>query len=409
VSARTVDAEPTTAPASGNVIEVFLVALRLGVTSFGGPIAHLGYFRAEYVQRRRWLDEATFADLVALSQFLPGAASSKLGISIGLLRAGIPGALMAWLGFTLPSAILMVLFALSLQSIGEQAAGWLHGLKVVAVAAVALAVWSMARNLAWDRERGTIAIAAAAAILAVQAPWMLVAVVVIAGVIGWRFLHVPGVESREHVHVPLPRAVWMSCLALYFVLLVGLPLVRSLTGDQSVALFDSFYRAGALVFGGGNVVLPLLQPEVVPPGWVSNDTFLAGYAAAQAVPGPLFTLSAFLGAAMIPPPNGWAGAAIALVAIFLPSFFLAFVALGTWGVLRARPAVQATLRGVNAAVVGVLLAALYTPVITGSIFKPTDAALALVAVGMLGVWKVPPWIVVLLTAAGGAALRALGF
>jgi chromate transporter len=409
VSARTVDAEPTTAPASGNVIEVFLVALRLGVTSFGGPIAHLGYFRAEYVQRRRWLDEATFADLVALSQFLPGAASSKLGISIGLLRAGIPGALMAWLGFTLPSAILMVLFALSLQSIGEQAAGWLHGLKVVAVAAVALAVWSMARNLAWDRERGTIAIAAAAAILAVQAPWMLVAVVVIAGVIGWRFLHVPGVESREHVHVPLPRAVWMSCLALYFVLLVGLPLARSLTGDQSVALFDSFYRAGALVFGGGNVVLPLLQPEVVPPGWVSNDTFLAGYAAAQAVPGPLFTLSAFLGAAMIPPPNGWAGAAIALVAIFLPSFFLAFVALGTWGVLRARPAVQATLRGVNAAVVGVLLAALYTPVITGSIFKPTDAALALVAVGMLGVWKVPPWIVVLLTAAGGAALRALGF
>jgi chromate transporter len=393
----------------GNALEVFLVALRLGITSFGGPIAHIGYFREEYVQRRRWLDEATFADLVGLSQFLPGAASSKLGISIGLLRAGMPGALAAWVAFTLPSAIAMVLFALSLQNVGEQAAGWLHGLKVVAVAAVAVAVWSMARSLAWDRARGTIALAAATAILAVQAPATLVAVVVIAGLIGWRFLHVAGVEDRPHVHVPLPHAVWTICLVLYFVLLVALPVARVLTGQQSVALFDSFYRAGALVFGGGNVVLPLLQPEVVGPGWVSNDTFLAGYAAAQAVPGPLFTLSAFLGAVMTPSPNGWAGAAIALVAIFLPSFLLAFVALGTWGVLRSRPAVQATLRGVNAAVVGVLLAALYTPVITTSIFRPTDAALAIVAFAMLGVWKVPPWIVVLVTAAGGALLRALGY
>ena len=409
MTAGTVDAERTAPRLAGNALEVFLVALRLGVTSFGGPIAHLGYFRAEYVQRRRWLDEATFADLVALSQFLPGAASSKLGISIGLLRAGMPGALAAWAAFTLPSAVLMVVFALSLQGIGEQAAGWLHGLKVVAVAAVALAVWSMARSLAWDRARGTIALAAAAAILAVQAPATLVVVVVLAGIVGWRFLPVPGVEARPHVHVPLPRWVWVASLALYFILLAGLPVARSLSGQQSVALFDSFYRAGALVFGGGNVVLPLLQPEVVPPGWMSNDTFLAGYAAAQAVPGPLFTLSAFLGAAMIPEPNGWSGAAIALVAIFIPSFLLAFVALGTWGVLRSRPAVQATLRGVNAAVVGVLLAALYTPVITTSIFKPTDAALALVAFAMLGVWKVPPWIVVVVAAAGGALLRALGY
>jgi len=409
-------AEPETAAArdatpngTGSPLEVFLVALRLGVTSFGGPIAHLGYFRAEYVQRRGWVDESTYADLVALSQFLPGAASSKLGLSIGLLRAGIPGAFAAWLGFTLPSAILMVIFALTLQNIGEQAAGWLHGLKVVAVAAVALAVWSMARNLAWDRVRGTIALASAAAILAVQAPWMLVAVIVIAAIIGWRFLHVEGVQDRPHVHVPMPRALWITALVLYFVLLVGLPIARAVSGAQAVALFDTFYRAGALVFGGGNVVLPLLQPEVVPTGWVDNDTFLAGYAAAQAVPGPLFTLSAFLGAAMIPPPNGWTGATIALIAIFLPSFCLAFVALGTWGVLRSRPSVQATLRGVNAAVVGVLLAALYTPVITTSIFKPIDAALALVAFAMLAVWKITPWAVVLVTAAGAAAVRALGF
>ena len=387
---------------------MFAVALRLGVTSFGGPIAHLGYFRAEYVQRRAWLDEATYADLVALAQLLPGAASSKVGISIGVLRAGLPGGLAAWLGFTLPSAIAMIIFALSLQNIGEQAAGWLHGLKIVAVAAVAFAVWSMARNLAWDRARGTIALASAAAILAVPIPSMLVIVAVVAGIIGWRFLPAPGVESRPHVHVPLPRWLWVASAALYFVFLVGLPVARTLNSSQTLALFDSFYRAGALVFGGGNVVLPLLQPEVVPPGWVSSDTFLAGYAAAQAVPGPLFTLSAFLGAAMIPPPNGWAGGAIALVAIFLPSFFLSFVALGTWGLLRSRPAVQATLRGVNAAVVGVLLAALYTPVITTSIFKPIDAALALVAFAMFAVWRIPPWIVVLVTAAGGALIRAIG-
>ena len=392
----------------GSALEVFAVALRLGVTSFGGPIAHLGYFRTEYVQRRAWLDEATYADLVALAQLLPGAASSKVGISIGVLRAGLPGGLAAWLGFTLPSAIAMIVFALSLQNIGEQAAGWLHGLKIVAVAAVAFAVWSMARNLAWDRARGTIALASAAAILAVPIPSMLVIVAVVAGIIGWRFLPAPGVESRPHVHVPLPRWLWVASAALYFVFLVGLPVARTLNSSQTLALFDSFYRAGALVFGGGNVVLPLLQPEVVPPGWVSSDTFLAGYAAAQAVPGPLFTLSAFLGAAMIPPPNGWAGGAIALVAIFLPSFFLSFVALGTWGLLRSRPAVQATLRGVNAAVVGVLLAALYTPVITTSIFKPIDAALALVAFAMFAVWRIPPWIVVLVTAAGGALIRAIG-
>ncbi len=404
-------AKPETARSEaprGSALEVLGVALRLGLTSFGGPIAHLGYFRAEYVARRNWVDEATFADLVALAQFLPGAASSKLGISLGVLRAGVLGGLAAWIGFTLPSAILMAIFALSLQNIGAQAAGWLHGLKVVAVAAVAVAVWSMARNLAWDRARGTIAILTAVTVLTLNHPAALVLAIVVAGIVGWRLLPGTWVEDRPHVRVPIGHAFWIASAALYLALLVALPIVRQLTPSQPLALFDSFYRAGALVFGGGNVVLPLLQPEVVPNGWVSNDVFLAGYAAAQAMPGPLFTFSAFLGAAMGPEPNGWLGAAIALVAIFVPSFLLSFVALGTWGVLRSRPAVQATLRGINAGVVGILLAALYNPVFTTAILKPVDLALALASFGALGVWKVPPWIVVVFTAAGGALIAAAG-
>lgn len=391
----------------GSVLEVLGVATRLGLTSFGGPIAHIGYFRDEYVARRKWVDESTFADLVALSQFLPGAASSKLGISLGVLRAGVLGGFAAWIGFTLPSAILLTIFALTLQNIGDQAAGWLHGLKIAAVAAVALAVWSMARNLAWDRPRGTIAIAAAAAVLFIQHPATLVAVIVLAGIVGWTLLPAAAVADRPHVHVPIGRTFWIIAALLYFALLVGLPLARQVAPSQPLAMFDSFYRAGALVFGGGNVVLPLLEPEVVPTGWVTSDVFLAGYAAAQAVPGPLFTFSAFLGAASAPEPNGAAGAAIALIAIFVPSFLLAFVALGTWGMLRSRPAVQATLRGINAAVVGILVAALYDPVFVNAILEPAHLALALAAFGALAVWKIPPWIVVVFTAAGGALLAAL--
>jgi chromate transporter len=391
----------------GSVLEVLAVATRLGLTSFGGPIAHIGYFRSEYVERRKWLDEATFADLVALAQFLPGAASSKLGITIGILRAGLLGGLVAWIGFTLPSAILMTVFALTLQNIGEQAAGWLHGLRIVAVAAVALAVWSMARNLAWDRERGTIALITAVAVLAFAHPAVLVITIVLAGLVGWRLLPAPGVEARPHVHVPIGRRFAIGALVVYLALLVGLPAARQLFPDQAVALVDAFYRAGALVFGGGNVVLPLLQPEVVPTGWVTTEVFLAGYAAAQAVPGPLFTFAAFLGAASAPPPNGWVGATIALMAIFLPSFLLSFVALGTWGVLRSKPAIQSMLRGINAAVVGILLAALYDPVAVNAIKRPVDLALALAAFGALALWKVPPWIVVLVTAAAGAVLAVV--
>ena len=405
----TTDVSPPAA-VKGSALEVLGVASRLGLTSFGGPVAHIGYFRAEYVGKRKWVDEATFADLVALAQFLPGAASSKLGIMLGILRAGLLGGVAAWIGFTLPSVVLLTIFALTLQSYGQQASGWLHGLQIVAVAAVAQAVWSMARSLAWDKERGTMALLAAAVILSWQHPAALVVVIVACGAWGWRrFIGAQpaATETRAHVHVPLSHAFWIGSAVLYFALLIGLPLARQVIPDQTLAMFDSFYRAGALVFGGGNVVLPLLQPEVVPPGWVSTDVFLAGYAAAQAVPGPLFTFAAFLGAASTVAPNGPLGAAVAVAGIFLPSFLLAFVALGSWGLLRSRPDVQALLRGVNAGVVGVLLAALYTPVGTNAILRPVDFALALVAFGALAIHKIPPWAVVLFTAAGGALITRL--
>jgi chromate transporter len=394
-------------PRRGSVREVLGVALKLGLTSFGGPIAHIGYFRAEYVQRRGWVDESTFADLVALAQFLPGAASSKLGIMIGTLRAGLWGGVASWIGFTLPSAIALVVFAYGARSVGPEAAGWLHGLKIVAVAVVAQAVWSMARNLAWDRSRGTIALLAGAATLAFPVTATVqVAVIIVAGFLGLRFLTAGAVEDRPHVAVPIGRTFALVALGLFVALLIALPLLRQAIPGQGIALFDSFFRSGAFVFGGGHVVLPLLQAQVVPSSWISNEQFLAGYGAAQAVPGPLFTFAAYLGAAMSPEPNGIGGAALALAAIFVPSFLLAYVALGSWGMLRSRPGVQATLRGINAGVVGLLLAALYTPVSTSAILRPVDFALALVAFGLLVAWKVPPWLVVLLTAAGGAFVTA---
>jgi chromate transporter len=405
-AARTGSAEALPPPTGGGALEVFAVATRLGLTSFGGPIAHIGYFRAEYVGRRKWVDEATFADLVALTQSLPGAASSKLGIAIGILRAGLPGGLAAWLGFTLPSAIALIAFGIGVQRLGPEAAGWIHGLKVVAVAVVALAVWSMARNLAFDRSRGTIAVVAAIAALAVPSAITQLAIIVTSALIGWLLLAAPPPTSTRHVAVPLGRRVAVAGWVLFFGLLLALPLARQASGDHAVAMFDSFYRSGSLVFGGGHVVLPLLQREVVPPGWISNEQFLAGYGAAQAVPGPLFSFSAFLGTAMTLPPNGVAGAVIALVAIFLPSFLLTVATLPSWGAVRTRPAAQAALRGVNAGVVGILLAALYDPVGRSAILAPIDLALALAAFGALAVWKLPAWLVVVLTAAGGAAIAA---
>jgi chromate transporter len=393
----------------GTAAEVFRAFLRLGLTSFGGPVAHIGYYRAELVKRRKWLDEHAFGDIVALCQFLPGPASSQTGISIGILRAGLPGGFAAWLGFTMPSAVAMILFGYGVARFGDlSGAAWLHGLKIVAVAVVANAVWGMARSLAPDKERATVAVGAAILALAVPTAIGQVGAIVAGGLIGWGLMAGkaaarPGAPLAVH----LPRRWSIAALVLFFVLLLGLPLLAAAVPEQPVRLFDSFYRSGALVFGGGHVVLPLLQAEVVPPGWVSNDAFLAGYGAAQAVPGPLFTFSAYLGTVSGPAPNGWVGGLLCLVAIFLPSFLLLIGALPFWDALRRRPQVQAGLLGVNAAVVGLLLAALYRPVWTSAIFGPADFALGILAFLLLALWGAPPWLVVILGALAASAVAVL--
>jgi chromate transporter len=395
------------APA-GSWLEVFAAFLRLGLTSFGGPVAHLGYFRAEFVTRRRWLEDRSYADLVALCQFLPGPASSQVGLAIGLLRAGYAGAFAAWTGFTLPSAIALVVFAYGVSAIGDvSGAGWLHGLKVVAVAVVAQAVLGMMQSLVPDRERATVAVLAALIVLAAPGSWGQIGAIVLGALAGITLLRAPAL--RDHAALPLQvsRATGLTMLGVFFVLLIGLPLLASVTSSQTVKLLDAFFRAGSLVFGGGHVVLPLLQASVVPPGWVTNDAFLAGYGAAQAVPGPLFTFAAYLGAVMGPQPNGWIGASICLVAVFAPSFFLVIGALPFWEELRHRPAAQAALRGVNAAVVGLLLAALYNPVWTAGIANARDFGLACAAFLLLFMWKAPPWLVVILSAVAGAAIGSI--
>jgi chromate transporter len=388
-------------------LEVLTASTRLGLTSFGGPIAHLGYFRDEYVSRRGWVDEKTYADLVALCQFLPGPASSEVGIAIGIFRAGLLGGLAAWVGFTVPSALALVIFGLGIQGLDLSGAGWLHGLKVAAVAVVAQAVWGMARTLCPDRPRASLAVGAAILTLAVPSALGQIGAIALGGVFGWRVLP-GGTDGPGHsLALSIGRGVSIAALCLFFALLIGLPLLAAASGDQTIRLVDSFYRAGSLVFGGGHVVLPLLQAEVVPPGWVGNDAFLAGYGAAQAVPGPLFTFAAYLGAAMGPAPHGWAGGLICLIAIFLPSFLLVVGALPFWDALRRRAAVQSALRGVNAAVVGLLLAALYTPVWTSAIHAPADFALGLAAFLLLALWQVPPWLVVILGALGAVAVAAV--
>jgi chromate transporter len=385
-------------------LEVLWVATRLGLTSFGGPVAHIGYFREEYVGRRKWVDEATYVDLVALCQFLPGPASSQVGMAIGITRAGLPGGVAAWLGFTLPSAIALVAFAYGVRSLGVADAGWLHGLKVVAVAVVALAVWTMARSLIPDGKRAGMAILAATGALLWPTGLGQITIITVAALVGRQFFPGALAVTNPRARIPVGRRMGVCMLTLFVALLVLLPVGRELTGSPSLAVFDSFFRAGSLVFGGGHVVLPLLQSEVVPPGWVTNEEFVAGYGAAQAVPGPLFTFAAYLGAVSGPRPNGLVGATIALVAIFLPSFLLIVGTLPFWDTLRARADFQGALRGINAAVVGLLLAALYQPVWTSAIRGPHDLALALAAFGLLAFAKAPAWLVVVLTAAGGAFL-----
>jgi chromate transporter len=387
--------------------EVLSAATRLGLTSFGGPVAHLGYFRDEYVHRRKWLDDETYADLVALCQFLPGPASSQVGIAIGITRAGLLGGLAAWLGFTLPSAIALVAFAYALKQVGFADIGWLHGLKLAAVAVVATAVWGMARSLAPDRERGTMAIASAMIALAAPVAAVQVGIIVVAGFIGWWLLSASAGSGTPHEGVRISRRLGVCSIAIFFTLLVALPVGRSLTTSPALAIADSFFRAGSLVFGGGHVVLPLLQTEVVPPGWVTDEQFLAGYGAAQAVPGPLFTFAAYLGAVMRPAPNGVAGAALALVAIFLPSFLLVVGVLPFWDRLRRRSDFQAALRGINAAVVGILLAAFYHPVWTSAVATRADVVIALAAFALLVFWKAPPWLVVVLCALAGQVLAVV--
>ena len=389
-------------------LEVLLAFSKLGVSSFGGPIAHIGYFREEFVVRRRWLDEHAYADLVGLCQFLPGPASSQVGFSLGLMRAGYLGGLAAWTGFTLPSAIALVLFAHGASALqGSLGTGLLHGLKLVAVAIVAQAVWGMARTLCPDRERATIAMVATLVILISASSGAQILAIALGGVAGLWLCRAAPQAPTGHVSVPVSRPVGLAALAIFLLLLVALPVWRNLGASQGLALFEAFYRSGALVFGGGHVVLPLLREAVVAPGWVSDDVFLAGYGAAQAVPGPLFTFAAYLGAVVTPPPHGLAGAALSLVAIFLPGLLVLVGTLPFWDAFRRRVSAQAIMRGVSAAVVGLLGAALYHPVWTSSVETPADLGLALVGFVLLNVWRAPPLLVVVIGALGGVALAQL--
>jgi chromate transporter len=391
------------APGRGTVGEVFAAFLKLGLTSFGGPIAHLGYYRDELIVRRQWLDESAFADLVALCQFLPGPASSQVGFSLGVLRGnGLVGGLAAWFGFTMPSALIMFAFALGAAAFtGPVAEGFLHGLKLVAVAVIAQAIWGMSRTLTPDRARAGIALGAIAIVVLFGGSFGQIAAIVLGACAGLWLCRGETAPVSGHLNFPVTRRAGVVALGLFAALLLIPPVIVTVSHSQGLALFDAFYRSGALVFGGGHVVLPLLQAQVVTPGWVSNEAFLAGYGLAQAVPGPLFTFAAYLGAVMGPSPNGIAGAIIALVALLLPGMLLVYGMLPFWDAMRTRPKAQAAMRGTNAAVVGILGAALYNPVWTSAVATPRDFALALAGFLLLTVWKLPPWIVVVLLAGAG--------
>jgi len=389
----------------GSALEVLRVFLRLGLSSFGGPIAHIGYFRDEFVTRRRWLDEQAYADLVALCQFLPGPASSQVGFSIGLMRAGYAGGLAAWTGFTLPSAIALVLFAYGVGALGGPVGtGLLHGLKLVAVAIVAQAVWGMARSLCPDRERASIAAVAALIILFSPSSPAQIAAILLGAIAGLVLCRAAPAPAEGHVAMPVSRGAGVIALAAFSILLACVLLLAGRLPSQGFDLFAAFYRSGALVFGGGHVVLPLLREAFVSPGWIGDDAFLAGYGAAQAVPGPLFTFSAYLGALVTPQPHGVAGAVLGLFGIFLPGILILVGTLPFWDTFRRRSGAQAAMRGVNAAVVGLLGAALYDPVWTSSVKAPGDFAIAVVGFVLLVAWRAPPLIVVLVSACGGIAL-----
>lgn len=384
-----------------SLVEILIVSMKLGFTSFGGPIAHLGYFHDEYIRRRKWMDEKSYADLVALCQFLPGPASSQVGIGIGVMRAGVLGGIVSFLGFTLPSVIALILFALIFQGLDVGEAGWIHGLKIVAVVVVAHAIMGMAEKLTPDLKRKAIALIALVGTLLWQTAYIQIGMILLSGLLGFLIYRKHTENDDSRVTFPISHRFAIICLTLFFGLLILLPIIREVTSFSWIALFDSFYRSGSLVFGGGHVVLPLLEREFVPTGWISKEMFLAGYGATQAVPGPLFTFAAYLGTVM----NGWVGGLVATVAIFLPAFLLVLGTLPFWERLRRNPKIKGAIMGVNAAVVGILISAFYYPIWTSSILEPIDFAFAAILFSMLVFGKLPPWIIVLTGAIGGALLK----
>lgn len=383
-------------------LHILAVSFQLGLTSFGGPAAHLGYFHEKYVKRKQWIDEESFADLVALCQFLPGPASSKVGIGIGFMRGGVMGAIMAWIGFTLPSALVLALFAYWSQGWDASSTGWLHGLKLAAVAIVAQAVWGMGKSLAPDRGRATIAILTSAIALLFPSTYTQLIVIIAAGVLGLMIYKQSSTVMEKPMQAVSPtyRRLAIGSLIAFVALLFLLPMLRSLTPNLWVAMIDSFYRTGALVFGGGHVVLPLLEQEIMPTGWLSKEQFLAGYGASQAVPGPLFTFASYLGFMI----HGWLGAVVATIAIFLPAFLLILGALPFWNRLRRQPQTRGALTAINAAVVGILLAALYDPVWVSTVRTTGDFVMVLALFGALLFWKLPSWCMVILSIGGGMLL-----
>ncbi|WP_077604023.1 chromate transporter [Oceanobacillus sojae] len=385
------------------LIEILLVSAQLGLTSFGGPIAHLGYFHEEYVRKRKWMDERSYSDLVALCQFLPGPASSQVGIGIGVMRGGVPGGILAFIGFTLPSVLALIIFALFLQGSSMEGAGWIQGLKIVAVAVVAHAILGMASKLTPDLKRKSIALFALIITLLWQIAFIQVGVILLAGLIGYIVYKNHADNEKADFVFPISKKLGLICLSLFFGLLVFLPILREMTALNWIAMFDSFYRSGSLVFGGGHVVLPLLEREFVPTGWMDEASFLAGYGATQAVPGPLFTFAAYIGAVI----SGWKGGLVATVAIFLPAFLLILGALPFWNQIRSNHKMKGVLMGVNAAVVGILISAFYHPIWTSAILEPIDFAFAAILFSMLVYFKLPPWIIVVTGALGGTFLSML--
>ncbi|MCG7345611.1 chromate efflux transporter [Sporosarcina sp. ACRSL] len=381
-----------------NALEIFRTSLLLGLTSFGGPAAHIGYFRDEYVKKKKWLDDKLYADIVALCQFLPGPASSQVGIAIGLMRGGLLGGILSWIGFTLPSVLILMAFAWLISSTASFDIGWIKGLKIVAVAVVAHALVGMSKSLTPDRARITIALLAAVLTLLIPTALGQIAIIVGTGLIGYALYRKEKAPKPASINLSFGRKTGVAAWSIFFLLLLGIPVIRAFFQNTFITIFDIFYRVGSIVFGGGHVVLPMLEREVVPAGWMDAETFIAGYGAAQAVPGPLFTLSGYLGQLM----NGPSGAAVAVIAMFLPSFLLVIGTLPFWSAIRSKPGIQAALKGVNAGVVGILLAALYDPVFTSSIGHPIDFGIALIAFGLLHFYKMAPWLVVLITAAFGA-------